>query len=180
MRRIYRNYCNYVTGLAIISFPREKYATDKKDKIYCAIIDLMSFLTYFGNPTELYSFLLKKANTVISSWNSQNGGKESWGRRRPTKWEDEIAKYTWLGKNGREECSVYELVINTYKFTKNADKAEKPKIKMENLKVRKGANFVSIDDNLVFLSEVLFKLRTTVNAGGIPDQSGSQDGFRRE
>jgi hypothetical protein len=121
--------------LAIVSIPREKYPGDKKDKAYVAIIDLLSFLTYFGNPSELFTHLNKKAQNVVSSWNSQNGPKEAYGRRRPTKYEEEIARYVWHDRKGQEEKSIYELIINTYKFTKNADKAEKPRIKLENLKV---------------------------------------------
>jgi hypothetical protein len=134
-RKIYRSYCNYVTGLAIISIPRDKGPGDKRDKTYSAILDLLSFLTYFANPNELFTHLHKKAQGVISSWNAQNGPKEAYGRRRPTKYEEEITRYCWTDRRGQEEKTIYELIINTYNFTKNADKAEKPKIKMENLKV---------------------------------------------
>jgi hypothetical protein len=135
MRRQYRNYANYISGYALLTLPKEKTARDTRDKFYIALIDLTSFLRYFSSPGDLYTHLHRKCQEVCGSWRSQNGTKESLGRRRPTNYTEEIARYTWLDKQGREQTSIYYIDLNTFKFTKAANLEPKPKIRIADVKV---------------------------------------------
>jgi hypothetical protein len=137
MRRVYRAYCNYETGLAILSMPRDKGPRDLKEKAYIAILDLGSFLKYFGNPADLYAHLHKRAQEVVAAWKQQNCTKEAFGKRRPTNYQEEICRYTWLNNRGREETSIYYVDLNTFLFTKQSATVEKPKIRLSDVKVRK-------------------------------------------
>ena len=135
LRRIYRFLVNYKSGYAVFRIPKNPNPHEVAGGERVAILDLDSFLSFFGTPQLLANHLQAKALELMTEWRSINKTALP-NFRRPICHYEEIARYNWCNARNKPETSVYELTISSWGHTKAINSSsDPPRIQLGDLKV---------------------------------------------
>ena len=111
--RIYRGYWKFDSGYAAFAIPRPYPDKEGRYKNQVAVLDLNTYLTYFGEPAKLVTKLTKATGDLSDRWQQINSGRP---HKRAIEWSEEIGRCSWMNF-GKLETSVWEITLNTYGFS---------------------------------------------------------------
>jgi hypothetical protein len=120
-----------------------RYSKKRKDD--AAVLPLNRFVRIFEKPAVLAEVLQERGTDICNSWNADNGDRSRSGQRTAVDRRYPLMEYSWLGNSGVEECSVYEIWLNTYSFTtQHMNEKYPPPLTFNSIRVIKSAFFVYV------------------------------------
>lgn len=108
----YKKLSNWDLGWGVLETRQitgENGKAEAKIKTRVVAIPLDGFVKYFGDCELVAARLEKAAEQLVQRWNQQEP-------KKVLEWKDSIEEQEWVGRGGKKENSVYELILSTYAF----------------------------------------------------------------
>jgi hypothetical protein len=85
-----------------------------RSKMFNVIVPLGDALEFFSDPRELADKLEHSCRLLAEKYNAQTG------RKRPQAWRKFISHKFWRNAKGKEEATIFEMILSTYNFHQTA------------------------------------------------------------
>ena len=145
LKRSYRLLADFSGGFVWFS-------TEREQRGHHIVVPIEGFLGYVaGEPKVLARRLESAGRELIRRWREHNLPVVD-GNRKALGWSEEICSFVWRDQQGASQRSCFDLLLNTYFYTRNNRYGKPSRMTLDDVKV-------------------LIKVRSTVGLNQGPDRS---------
>jgi hypothetical protein len=92
------------------------------------LVPLDGLLEYLADVDVVTARIQDASAQLVQRWNALEV-------KKPLEWKDEIARFDWIGRQGKPETSIFEFRLSTYGFTVINEKNSAAVLHLSDVKV---------------------------------------------